>query len=1005
MKTGTLLSTLIFFCFTTAFTQSGILDPSFGTNGIVRANFGAPVPQWSSARQTLEASDKNLYIILNSPNGLSSTAVSKRFPNGALDSSYGIKGFSVTLAMYEPVAALQADEKIVIAGAVKGNYPDYKYYFTIMRLNTDGSIDKNFGNNGLVNNPVGFSSDPTALLIQDDGKIVVAGINYTGLEELFAVARYNPDGSIDNTFNGNGQSFPNFGFSYNSPRFSYDEKDHANTIVQQADGKLLVGGQVRIDDYLNPTPMYAIVRYNTNGTFDSSFGENGHRFITAGDGAGLSLGIQTDGKVIAGTYTADGSNSKFIALRFTTDGSTDSTFGSNGIGEIDIHFNAFMQGTSMQIQSDDKITMGSRVGDYVIVRFNQNGSSDNNFGSEAVVATVFGGNLSLENSIAIQQDGKIIASGFDTDPSNFETLQVARYNTDGSLDNTFDNDGKLVGTFVQGDTKFNASAVQSDGKVVAAGYTFNGTNAVFLLARYTNDGVLDNSFGLNGIQTTDITPGAASIVNSVAIQPDGKIVAAGEGNGLAVARYNSDGSLDNSFNGNGYTIINTISAAGHGSLALQADGKIVIGCTNFQVNSSYNFAVVRLNSNASLDTSFNHSGIRITNFSLQANSNSIAIQNDGKIVQAGTAYDSISPGSIRGFAIVRYNVNGSLDNSFGNNGQQLSLFGSNLFDAYCMAIQPDGKIVVAGNNAVARYKTNGQLDSSFNSQGFSISVGGTAVAINEDGKIALGGSIPLNISWGLQFPLGNFAVSLLNADGTPDLTFANNGVSIINVTTGTGRDGTIQSLSFGSNGLFAAGFGTTPGNIGVITKYLIVNGGPLPVTVVDFTASLKNKTTLLQWHTTAELNLSHFVVQRSADGNSFVPIITLPAKGSSHSNSYYSSTDMQPLQGINYYRLQLVDDDGSIAYTKIVKVNNAISFKIKLYPNPTSDIIYLEVNGNNENATIQLIDGTGKVINVKAVVLTPNFLYPLDLTQLSKGMYHLKIIKKSGNETLRFIKQ
>lgn len=1020
MKKITLLNVLTFFCFAITFGQSGTLDPTFGTNGIIRANLGSTVLQQSSARQTLEGNDKSLYILLDAFSGAYGSAFTKRFPNGSLDSTYGVKGYSVTLPINNAIAALQPDGKIVIAGSASPTF------FNIMRLNTNGNLDSTFGNNGIEANVVGNYYMLNSLLIQSDGKIVVAGSATIGREQFFAVARCNTDGSTDATFNGNGQSFPNFGFTYVTSKMTFYESDAANAIVQQADGKLLVAGAVT--DYSGGGLKYAMVRYNTNGSFDSSFGVNGWRFGTAGSDHPL-LGLQNDSKIILGTYIDNLDSSKFVAIRYSTDGDIDSTFGTNGTEIFNPHL-GWLAINSLAIQTDGKIAMGGNTlnytletgtlpGDFVIARFNNNGTPDNTFGTSGTVLTDFGNSRNIENSIFVQTDDKIIASGYYLAPSNDETLQVARYNLDGSLDNTFNGNGKLVGTFTQGVTRFYATSIQTDGKVLAAGSTFNGVNNAFVLVRYTINGIPDSTFALNGAQITDINASASSSANSMSIQPNGKIVLAGEaGNSLAVARYNTDGTLDASFNGSGHTVIDGASGAGYGSLALQSDGKIVIGSTDFVAGGEYEFAITRLNKDGMLDTSFNHTGIRITNLSLQANGTSIVIQNDGKILQAGIAYYSNAQGNFRDFALVRYNTDGSIDNSFGTNGQQISALGPNEYEAYCIALQNDGKIVVAGDNfadaknifslAVARYKTNGQLDTSFNSQGFLLSpiIGSaTSIAITNDGKIALGGTTNSDGSNGSQLSTGNFAITFLNSDGTQDVTFGDNSVEVTSSATAIGPEGRIYSMVINKNALFAAGFGSTPGgNIGLIAKYLL-SGALLPVTIVDFTATLKNKTTLLQWQTSSEYNLSHFLIQRSADVNSFSPIATIKATGTSNTKNNYSTTDLQPLSGISYYRLQLVDIDGSITYSKVVAVNNNELFTIKLFPNPAHDILYVHANGNNETATVQLIDVSGKIINGTKVILSQDLSFPVNIHNISRGIYNLKITTESGTKTLQFIKQ
>jgi uncharacterized delta-60 repeat protein len=282
------------------------------------------------------------------------------------------------------------------------------------------------------------------------------------------------------------------------------------------------------------------------------------------------------------------------------------------------------------------------------------GSLDTSFDTDGIVTTTIQSRASEANSIAVQSDGKIVAAGFSYDgvKNNFA---VVRYNTDGSLDTSFDTDGQVITAFGSRDSFANSIAVQSDGKIVAAGSSYDGVKYNFAVVRYNTDGSLDTSFDTDGIVTTT-TGSRNNYANSIAVQSDGKIVAAG---------YAYDGVKNN-------------------------------------------FAVVRYNTDGSLDTSFDTDGIVTTTIQSRASeANSIAVQSDGKIVAAGYAYDGVK----NNFAVVRYNTDGSLDTSFDTDGQVITAFGSGHSFAYSIAVQSDGKIVAAGssydgvknNFAVVRY--------------------------------------------------------------------------------------------------------------------------------------------------------------------------------------------------------------------------------------------------------------------------------------------------------------
>ncbi len=278
--------------------------------------------------------------------------------------------------------------------------------------------------------------------------------------------------------------------------------------------------------------------------------------------------------------------------------------------------------------------------------------------------------------------------------------------------------------------------------------------------RYDTNGSLDSDFGNDGKAITDVG-GIRDQAYSVAIQSDSKIVVAGYSEGgdggwdFAVVRYDTNGSLDSDFGNDGkvITAVGRSGAIAH-SVAIQSDGKIVAAGSGYN-GIDNDFAVVRYDTNGSLDSDFGSDGIVMTNFGIRGDEvHSVAIQSDGKIVAAGVGYN----GSDDDFAVVRYNTNGSLDSDFGNDGKVMTPIGSSRDQIYGVAIQNDGKIIVAGRSndgvynytydfAVVRYNTNGSLDNTFANDGKVITdvgdsfSGASGVAIQRDGNIIVAGSI------------------------------------------------------------------------------------------------------------------------------------------------------------------------------------------------------------------------------------------------------------------------
>ena len=227
----------------------------------------------------------------------------------------------------------------------------------------------------------------------------------------------------------------------------------------------------------------------------------------------------------------------------------------------------------------------------------------------------------------------------------------------GDLDTTFDGDGKVTTNFTAGDDVARGVAIQSDGKIVTAGSA--GNTPDFALARYNTDGSLDITFDGDGKVTTDIFFGDSA--HGVAIQSDGKIVAVGDSVDFALARYNADGSLDTTFDGDGkVTTSFTAGEARARGVAIQADGKIV-AVGEVGVNPNLDFALARYNADGSLDTTFGVNGLVTTEFNGTDRARGVAIQSDGKIVAVGQ--DGTSD-----FALARYNANTPSSSSGGGGG-------------------------------------------------------------------------------------------------------------------------------------------------------------------------------------------------------------------------------------------------------------------------------------------------------------------------------------------------
>ena len=410
---------------------------------------------------------------------------------------------------------------------------------------------------------------------------------------------------------------------------------------------------------------------------------------------------------------------------FSAPGNLDTTFNPTGpqpgtvsttINGVDMNSYAF----SVAIQADGKIvTAGYYVtsdgpDQFAVARFNTNGSLDttafNPEGLEPGTTATTINNVDIVNkaySVALQADGKIVAAGFYTPDGTSDQFAVARFNTDGSLDTTFNSGGSQPGTVsttinnITYDDEANSVAIQADGKIVTAGYASpDDITYQFAVARFNTDGSLDTTtFNPGGLEpgttatTINNNVNGDNEANSVAIQADGKIVAVGFTSTttstsspyqFAVARFNTNGSLDTTFNPTGpqpgtvSTTINGVDMNSYAfSVAIQADGKIVTVGYYVTSDGPGQFAVARFNTDGSPDTTFNPSGPQpgtvsttINSVDMDSEALSVAIQADGKIVAAG-AYET--PEHTIQFAVARFNINGSLDTTFNPTGAQPGL--------------------------------------------------------------------------------------------------------------------------------------------------------------------------------------------------------------------------------------------------------------------------------------------------------------------------------------------
>ena len=386
--------------------------------------------------------------------------------HGSLDPTFGKRGVVTTaigsLASAYAVA-IQPDGKIVAAG-VAGESPGT---FALVRYKTDGSIDPSFGRHGRVTTAIGRLAEIDAIVIQRDAKIVAAGYSTKG----FALARYAPNGSLDRGFGIGGVVTSAVGRCGCSS---------VNALVLEPGGKLVAAG--------GSDAGFALVRYKSNGSLDTSFGTRG-RVITPldSDDGVEALVFQPGGRLVAaGTIgdVPDPTNpTRFALVRYKPNGSRDRSFGADGV--VTTLIGSSSSASALVMQADGDLVAGGRtsngpIDSFTVVRYGPNGALDPSFGSGGVTTTTVGSGKGGVSALAIQADGKVVAAGADRMVDGF---WLVRYAADGSLDPGFGSTG-VVTTDIRCCADPNALAIQRDGKLVAAGASIKGSARVFTLVRY-----------------------------------------------------------------------------------------------------------------------------------------------------------------------------------------------------------------------------------------------------------------------------------------------------------------------------------------------------------------------------------------------------------------------------------------------------------------------------------------------------------------------------------------
>jgi uncharacterized delta-60 repeat protein len=764
---------------------------------------------------------------------------------GGLDPRFGQGGLVVTGVPEGEASALavRANGSLVVAGKCANEGGTHSA--VVAQYGPRGDLDVTFGRTGCIRLDRAYGTDApvecaaSALAVQEDGKIVVAGSVrqppqlMSGFDDLF-VARITADGRLDSSFGREGWLQLDAGMA-----------SGARGMLLEPDGSIVVTGYVR--DATTGNGQVCLLRLTPAGRMAPSLGASGMALLPSeGWGEGIALIRQPNGKFVVLAKEGSGSNNRFTVWRVTSDGQPDPSFGDGGRVALELGTGS-NEPRALVKQADGKYLVAGYLDprEYILLRLDAAGRLDATFGNGGVVSGLFeppsaelrDKPASFGLALAVQDNGAILLGGsltqrrvstgfvgtmptYDVD----RAIALARFLPDGRLDTTFGREGTAIANLSDGIDELTALALQGDG-IMGAGNSGRG----LLVARFCRETSspaaeappapepaaprrwLDASFGGSGAAFTSFRIGAAE-GRAIAVQPDGRIVVAGrvespdgKSTYIAAARYESDGALDEEFGTDGRTIVDVEGASSEArGVALQEDGKIVVaGAILDRESGGLDFALVRLESDGRVDGSL---GGGLVTTDLGGGTDDVpcgvAAGQDGKLVAVGYTADAAGgregapagpAGELRKerFAVVRYEVDGRLDESFGRGGIATTSFPGDVARAQAVHVLAGGGILVAGfarnpskdygwDLAAARYRPDGSLDDSFGDSGLVlIDVERTndlayGLAVQPDGKILLAGA-----ATGPGSEETRFLVVRLDADGKLDRSFSGNGTLLV----------------------------------------------------------------------------------------------------------------------------------------------------------------------------------------------------------------------------------
>jgi len=703
-------------------------------------------------------------------------------PDGSLDPSFGYGGVSFTPAtdgMMLSAVAVYGDGRVVVGGSIAaGN----QSAFAVTRLRPDGSLDSAFGSGGTVTTQVGQAADAVvALEPLPDGRVVVAGgAPPSNGHAAIALLRYRDDGTLDPSFGKAGLVFTPL------PEQPHDWSEQVLAATFDVQGRIVVAGNIP-----RPTPdgqpdreAPFLARYLADGSPDATFGSGGMVIGSFDQPAAAAVAVLPDGRILAGGELWSGPDGTVTVRRYQQDGSLDSSFGANGRATLGPFSSTYPgprlvacpDGSSI-VFADEGIVDQQAVG--TLRKLRPDGTVDSGYGAGGKVET------SRISGLVALPDGTVAIAG--ARPG----LVAGRYLADGAKDHAFDHD--VPSRQASGAA---AIALEPGDVAVTAGWAQRGGRRVVELARFQRSGQLAPGFGTGGLVDTAVGDGDAEATAVVRLS-DGRLLAAGDAGGAGVLlRYTAGGARDLTF-GTGGLVVGQ--PGPFRALALQTDGAILVAGGGFSVS--------RYLADGRVDTSFGTAGSS-TPIAANAQAAALAVQPDGRILVAG-----MKDGS---FVVVRLLQNGTLDPSFAPPGSVTGPTGA----AGAIALQADGRVLVTGDGfAIARYQADGSRDPTFGVGGVAEPPveGGRAQAIvaQADGKIAVGG----------YSESGTSVIARVDEFGYLDEIYGtlhnNHGVV-------KGDPGNVSALALGNDVIVAVGSTALNGTLSTNVDWYIESGETAP---------------------------------------------------------------------------------------------------------------------------------------------------------------------------------